>query len=246
MRRVQRPDAPSRLNEYLRRKEEEVVQAQLRNTLNIDLLWKQSRQTKVVGEVALGLLQTAMGERERCMYCLDAHGTDIEHFRPKARYPKLAFQWKNWLLCCSECGRIKGSQFPVAANGRPLLIDPSLEDPWQHLEFDPDTGNMVARYDVEADRYSAKGQATATVLKLARRGALEAGYRRTYKRLVEVVEKALASPEVDGEQLITRLCESDDHGLLPWCFHWSGQRQEPFASLKQQHPRIWRACLRVL
>lgn len=245
MRRVQRPDAPPRLNEYLRRKEEEVARAQLANTLNIDLLWKQSRQTKVVGEVALGLLQRAMGERERCMYCLDAHGTDIEHFRPKARYPKHAFQWTNWLLCCSECGRIKGSQFPLTLNGRSLLINPSVEDPWRHLEFDPDTGNMVARYDVAADRYSAKGQATARTLQLAQREPLAVGYRRTYKRLAAIVETALVKLDVDAGEFISQLRENDDHGLLPWCFHWSGQRHEPFASLKLKHPRTWQACLRA-
>ena len=69
-------------------------------------------------------LQTMMGERQRCMYCLDSHGSAIEHFRPKAAYPARMYHWPNLLLCCTECGRLKGNQFPLAGR-QALLIDPS-------------------------------------------------------------------------------------------------------------------------
>jgi uncharacterized protein (TIGR02646 family) len=245
MQRVRRPAAPARVRDYLNRKHLEVLSTRLTGQLNIDKLWKQSRQTKTIGATALGLLQSAMGQRERCMYCLDAHGTDIEHFWPKASYPGRAFKWNNWLLCCTECGRIKGNRFPLTPERRPLLVDPSAEEPWQHLDFEPDTGNLVPRFDRVSGQFSAKGEATVDVLQLARREALAAGYRRTYTRLTTAVEASLNDPQLDATNLMARLREADDHGLLPWCFRWAGQRLEPFSRLKERHPNAWPVCARL-
>lgn len=52
--------------------------------------WKKARQTPTLGAV-LGTLRHMMGERQRCMYCLDSHATDIEHFWPKTPYPQRMF-----------------------------------------------------------------------------------------------------------------------------------------------------------
>ena len=146
----------------------------------------------MIGTIALNLLQETMGERERCMYCMDAHGTDIEHFWPKARYPARAFRWNNWLLSCTECGRIKGSKFPLSANSRPLLVDPCAEDPWQHLDFDTDTGNLMAKYDTALSAPSPKGVETVKALELNQREALAAGYLLTHERLKVIVEEAVS------------------------------------------------------
>jgi len=145
-----------------------------------------------------------MGERERCMYCLDSHGTDIEHFWPKAPYPERMFTWSNLLLCCAECGRLKGDRFPLDV-GRPMLIDPTAEEPWQYLDFDPETGNLVARFDLDADDWSAKGQKTVELLQLDRREALATGYRRTYRRLAAVVEHFLSESSISSSRW-TRCC----------------------------------------
>lgn len=242
MQRVNRPVAPARLSTYLGRRHKVVMQAKAAGTLNIERVWKTSRQTKIIGNTALGLLQSAMGVRERCMYCLDAHGTDIEHFWPKAKYPQRAFKWANWLLCCTECGRIKGSKFPLDATRQPLLIDPTVDDPWAHLDFDPDTGNMTAKYILANAAFSPKGEATVKVLELSQREALAAEYRKTYSRLVKVIESSISSPPVNGPTLLADLKSEDDHGLLPWCFHAAGQHLQPFSSLKNGHPLAWDFC----
>lgn len=41
---------------------------------------------------------------ERCMYCGDNQGTDIDHFEPLARNPLRTFDWLNHLLACSGGG----------------------------------------------------------------------------------------------------------------------------------------------
>ncbi len=244
MRSVQRPLLPKKIQTYLAEKHKVAVQRKKAGELDIDALWKKSRQTKNVGR-AFVLLQKAMGTRERCMYCLDAHATDIEHFKPKAKYPLYAFKWTNWLVCCAECGRFKGSGFPMQ-NYRPLLIDPTVENPWTHIDFDPATGNLMARFDVAKEDWSRKGVETIKVLHLDRREALASGYQNTYKRLATIVNSALSAPQPKAQELAKELLEADDHGLLEWCFCYAGQQEAPFLLLKQKFSDLWEDCITVL
>jgi uncharacterized protein (TIGR02646 family) len=87
-------------------------------------------------------LEAMASGRGRCMYCEDSLGTDIEHFYPKRKYPKRAFDWTNYLLACSHCNsNQKRDQFPLKKR-RPMLIDPSADDPSQHLAFLPSSGEL--------------------------------------------------------------------------------------------------------
>ena len=119
----------------------------------------------------LETLRRMTGERERWMYCLDSHGSDIEHFWPKTPYPERMFRWVNLLLCCTECGRLKGNRFPLE-RGEPMLIDPTVEDPWHFLDFEPRTGLITVRFDADSGSYSRKGEVTVEMLRLDRREAL--------------------------------------------------------------------------
>jgi uncharacterized protein (TIGR02646 family) len=182
------------------------------------------------------------GLRERCMYCVDSHGSDIEHFWPKGSYPARAFVWANMLLCCTECGRFKGDRFPLSSAGDPMLVDPSNEDPWEHLDFDPDTGNLTARYDAASGSPSAKGETTVRLLQLDRREGMAEGCRRTYLRLTKRVLQALAAGAEDAEALARDLQLADEHGLLGWCFGPVGAKTQPFAELRRRAPGTWEAC----
>lgn len=97
-------------------------------------LWRQSStRTTVVAKLKKILLGMAPGA-ERCMYCGDNQGTDIDHHEPVVRAPLRTFDWHNHMLACSYCNsHHKRDRFPVDEHGRPLLIDPSAEDPFDHL-----------------------------------------------------------------------------------------------------------------
>jgi hypothetical protein len=69
-----------------------------------------------------------------------------DHFYPKERYPKRMFRWPNLLLCCAECNPAKGSFFPFA-NRRPVLVDPTRDDPADYFTWDFMTGAMVESLD---------------------------------------------------------------------------------------------------
>lgn len=245
MRRIQRVILPKVAQSYLIKRQSAANAKHKNGDLAIERDWKSARQTKPLKAV-VATLQAMMEPRQRCMYCLDSHGADIEHFRPKAVYPKRMYLWPNLLLCCTECGRFKGNKFPMSGK-QALLIDPTREDPWKHLDFDPVTGNISARFDLQLNDWSAKGTATVDVLQLDRREALSAGYLKTLRHLSDLVERALLGGAIAAPGLlITDLKNADDHGLLAWCLSDRGQAIRPFNDLQDQHPAVWRQCRKAI
>jgi uncharacterized protein (TIGR02646 family) len=136
------------------------------------------QDNKAFQEVRSALKAMAAG-LERCMYCEDSAGTDIEHFWPKSAYPERAFNWDNYLLACSSCNsNHKRERFPRDAAGAPLLIDPTAEDPRGHLALSPRTGQYVAR--------SSKGQQSIEVFGLYR-DTLEKGRRDAWVKILAML-----------------------------------------------------------
>lgn len=79
------------------------------------------------------------------MYCGESRGTDIDHFEPISETPSKTFEWPNHLLACKSCNsNYKRDQFPRGADGTPLLIDPTREDPHEHLRLELKTGRYRA------------------------------------------------------------------------------------------------------
>jgi uncharacterized protein (TIGR02646 family) len=127
-------------------------------------LWNRSRQPR--RELRETLNRMAPGH-QRCMYCGDSEGTSVDHFEPIARNPARTFDWLNHLLACSFCNSSqKGSRFPIDDEGQALLIDPTVEDPFDHLVLSLSVGEYRAR--------TRKGTETISVLGL-NRGVLVAG-----------------------------------------------------------------------
>ncbi|MFE4089064.1 hypothetical protein [Streptomyces sp. YIM B13502] len=151
----------------------------------------------------------------RCMYCDDSRGTDIDHFEPLERAPLRAFMWVNHLLACSFCNsNTKNRKYPVDANGDCLLVDPTAEDPADHLTLRLSVGTY--------DPLSPKGDETIRVFGLNRaelvKGRVDAfvracsilrdwhGLRRNAPSEAERVAQALLdSPFIDVVHAMTRL-----------------------------------------
>lgn len=237
MRRVIRPALPSDVSRRLSDRQMTLNRRRDVGYVDVEALWKASRSSSYMRTIQ-STLERMTGPRQRCMYCVDSHAGDIEHYRPKSRFPKYAFRWPNLLLICTHCGRLKGDRFPQ--NGRrPLLINPAREDPWSHLTFDPRLGTMSARF-AAAGTHSDKGSATADLLRLDRREALSLGYLKGYRRLRTMIEDALIAISPQDDTLAERLIEADDYGLLPWCVLHEGRAEEPFQALSAKKPSVWR------
>lgn len=121
----------------------------------------------------------------RCMYCLDSRGTDIDHFAPKSRVPLRTFCWHNHLLACSHCNsNLKRDAYPCDDFGQCLLIDPSVDDPADHLRLDPSTGEYNA-YTPNGE-LSVKGEVSIRVFGL-NRYELREGRRNAYIKCRELL-----------------------------------------------------------
>jgi uncharacterized protein (TIGR02646 family) len=243
MKRIKRTVLPKVAQQYLDKRQQAVNLKQEKNILDTTADWKAARQTKSMSKV-LAALHAMIGQRQRCMYCLDSHGSDIEHFRPKAIYANCMYKWDNLLLCCTHCGRLKGNMFPLSGSSA-LLVDPTKENPWDYLDFDHETGNICARFDVQLNTWSVKGEKTVEVLHLDKREALSAGYLQTLGRLSKTIVEAISDGNsgVDAGKLTQNLKSNDDHGLLGWCFSDRTSTLKPFSELRQQHPSVWVQCV---
>lgn len=141
MRKLKRLDLSPNTQSFLKRRTEKISQKTLHaeRVEEAKRLWD-SKNNKAFAEIKEKLLSMASGI-ERCMYCEDSAGTDIEHFWPKSDYPSKAFQWENYLISCSACNsNYKRTEFPLDDSRQPLLINPVDEDPRQHIAFSPSTG----------------------------------------------------------------------------------------------------------
>lgn len=244
MRRLVRPELPATTQSELAAEQKHVNDSRDSSEFDVTKLWENARKRKTGPlPVVLATLQSMAGLRESCMYCADAPGTDIEHFWPKTPFPERAFTWPNLLLGCAPCGRHKSSKFPRDDAGFPLLINPTVEDPWEFLDFDPRTGCLTARFE-SSGLESVKGKETVDCLHLSTREAVAARYKISDDRLRRLVQDALDNP-VKRDALPAELHNLDDHGLLGWYFRGSGIHEAPFLTLRERHPSVWELCKKM-
>ncbi|OKI38618.1 hypothetical protein A6A29_10270 [Streptomyces sp. TSRI0281] len=119
---------------------------------------------------------------QRCMYCGDGQGTDIDHFEPKSLAPLRTFEWLNHLLACSYCNsNQKRDGFPRSeGDGSPLLLDPTLQDPLEHLRL------VLPLCTYKG--LTPQGDACIEVFGLNSRGVLVDGRRTAYGAARHAVE----------------------------------------------------------
>lgn len=144
-------------------------------------LWAGSTTRRRVRPALTAALAEMAPGHERCMYCGDGQGTDVDHFEPKSRAPLRTFDWLNHLLACSFCNsKEKGDRFPVAADGSPFLVDPTAEDPLDHLRLVLPLGVYKGLTD--------RGRACIEVFGLNARSVLVKGRRDAYVTAKQSIE----------------------------------------------------------
>lgn len=109
----------------------------LNPALTPDTFWAKLRRRSDMQRFADHLARSFY---DKCVYCESqmkhVSPGHIDHYHPKTA---IAFQsrmlaWDNWLLACSTCNTNKGSRF-VFHDGCLVLLDPSAEDPAEHISF---------------------------------------------------------------------------------------------------------------
>ena len=80
----------------------------------------------------------------------------VEHFKPKSKYPQLAYEWLNFRLVCGLMNGRKGDYEDV--------LDP-FELPPKTFDFNPQSGGLLVHRDCPAN-IRAKARATIDRLRL--------------------------------------------------------------------------------
>lgn len=188
-------------------------------------------------------LEKMAGKRQRCAYCSDSHASDIDHFKPIAKDYTGAFKWKNLLWVCTNCNRRKSTKFPVDEFGDPLLLDPSLVDPWRHLTLDTDTGFISPRYI--ASDFDPVGEATLEVLPTINFEAVAEGRGRTCKAIRRAIKSVCMEPGSESCKELLGEVAIDDVGVSRWYGFWEGSYEPEMAELRAVNPHMWKRFLRA-
>jgi hypothetical protein len=159
--------------------------------------------------------------------------------------------WANLLWACTGCNRAKIDRFQLDAVGQPLFIDPTAEDPWAFLYFEPRTGSITARFNPESNAPDVRGEYTVRMLGLNHEAVTEgrSATRRNLERAVNAFLNAVQAGTPVGtaaEDLRASIRDNADHGLSVWYFQRDGAHESPFRDLQEAHPNVWLALQDVL
>ncbi|MFJ4692069.1 HNH endonuclease [Streptomyces sp. NPDC088766] len=179
-------------------------------------LWESRRRVRPALLEALAAMAPG---HERCMYCGDGQGTDIDHFEPKSLAPLRTFDWFNHLLACSFCNsNQKRNLFPTTPDGSPLLVDPTTEDPLTHLRLVLPSGTYRGLTD--------RGRACIEVFGLNARAVLVKGRVDAYataRHAIELWRTAMDKGQDDKATEIVRVAWNRPLvDVLAAMFHQSG------------------------
>ncbi len=203
-----------------------------------DRLWssaKQNQQRNQLRHIHVRLQDMASG-LQRCMYCEDSQGTAIEHFWPRAKAPEKTFVWENLLYACGLCNsNYKRDQFPMQ-DDQPLLIDPTVEEPLDHLVLVPKTGKFEPRIDAETEQESAKGKASIETFGLCRK-VLEDGRRDAWAGvqayIIQYDTSLSAGKQQYAEALRMAICNRPFSGVLVYLLRVAALYPVPPAAMLQ-------------
>ena len=131
-----------------------------------------------------------------CAYCEEFCRGEVEHFRPKSRFPDHVYTWSNWVFACHDCNHMKGDKWPVSG-----YIDPcaraQLARPERFFDFDTLTGEILVKEGLSQAQHS-KAMQTITDLDLN-------AYHHLKKRLAWLTALAEVFATRAGKTLITRV-----------------------------------------
>lgn len=86
----------------------------------------------------------------KCSYCEgginSARSGQVDHFKPKALFPSLAYDWDNYFLACGGCNGAKSDQWPDVGE----YLRPDRKDPAKQTLFKTDGSMDARRKDEEA------------------------------------------------------------------------------------------------
>jgi hypothetical protein len=180
-------------------------------------------------------IEAARPRQDRCVYCEDSVGSEIDHLQPKTLHPWLTFCWENLIPACSVCGNAshKGAKDAICdpahpgqwveisrtrweisdrsptsqpRDGRTAWLNPRLCDPLSLLRLDIRDGTF--RFDIIASAGTeayARARWTVDTLKLNTRANLVSQRRVAYDDHLRWLGDVVAAHTSGDHATVTRL-----------------------------------------
>ena len=86
-----------------------------------------------------------------CGYCERGTRGEVDHFRPKSKFPEVVYSWPNLIFACHDCNHAKAGKWPLGG-----YIDPCARSrgarPERYFDFDTLTGEIVPIRDLTPRR----------------------------------------------------------------------------------------------
>ena len=94
-----------------------------------------------IGQVFFGL----------CGYCEEVARGEVDHFRPKSRFPERVYEWSNWVFACHDCNSAKLDRWPSDGYVNPCAKTvPAM--PERFFDFDVLTGEIILKIGLSSAR----------------------------------------------------------------------------------------------
>ena len=126
-----------------------------------------------------------------CGYCERNCRGEVDHFRPKSRFPASVYEWSNWIFACHECNHAKGDKWPAEGYVDPCAVSES-DRPENYFTFNTRNGAVTPLRGLDADRFE-KAQQMIVDLKLN-------DLHHMVGRLVRLRMLAAGIPDDPGEE----------------------------------------------
>lgn len=195
----------------------------------------------VAAQTVVDALRRMAGVGERCAYCSDSLGADIDHFAPIADRPEDTFAWGNLYWICNNCNRRKSQRFRVdPMTGEALVLRPDVDRPWDFLYLDTETGVIAPRLRGPQLLEDERARETLAVLKVLSMEAVVDARRRAFRNLSSRAHSYLTSQSRLHSRELVEAFREETRGVKAWVSRYEGQVEAPWRDLAADHPRTWR------
>jgi hypothetical protein len=121
-----------------------------------------------------------------------------------------------------------------------MFMDPTLDDPWDHLILVTQTGLVSPRYLLDGS-VSSLGSYTLEKLSALNHDAIADSRRRVVRRLITAIQhvEQVGDTPQSRRSLLTTV-EDDFFGVATWFAAREGRNDDAVSALRANCPNLWR------
>ncbi|MFC1848431.1 HNH endonuclease [Chloroflexota bacterium] len=121
---------------------------------------------------------------ECCGYCETICRGEVDHFRPKTKYPAIVYHWDNWIFSCHDCNQNKGDYWPHYGFIDPCAITDFCHGPNCCFIYDLLTGEALPHPELSSGNTK---RAKAMIKSLVLNGSFQLKKRLSRIRMLDTL-----------------------------------------------------------